>query len=309
MSDRDDQHEDDFFDPAEEEYDWYNQEEESEEQDSPVDDDQIEEEESEDEEQPEEGHMGFLEHLEDLRWTLFKSICAFGISCILIGVFLAQFSDLLRWPYDFAVSGRNLEMSGLINTSILGVFSVIFYLLIGGGFALSLPFILYFVGQFVAPGLKDNELKLLRPACTAAMVLFLCGTTFSFFILVPAALRASIIFNEILGFAPMWTAASYYGLMTWMVLGVGIAFQFPLVLIILVFLELLTYTQLVNFRKYSIVLFLCIGAVVTPTTDPVTFIILAVPMSILYETAILGAKRIEKRRAAEEDEEEEEEGE
>lgn len=246
--------------------------------------------------EPEEGHMGFLDHLEDLRWTLFKSFCAFGLACILIGVFLSQFSSLLRWPYEFAISGRSLEMSGLINTSILGVFSVIFYLLIGGGFALSLPFILYFVGKFVAPGLKEHELKMLRPACTGAFVLFMLGATFSFFVLVPAALRASIIFNEILGFAPMWTAASYYGLLTWMVLGVGIAFQFPLVLMILVFLGILTRAQLIGFRKYSIVLFLCIGAVVTPTTDPVTFILLAVPMSILYELAIAGARRIERKQ-------------
>jgi len=310
MSDREDQLPDDLFESEEEEYDTYPDGDEEEEYDAYSDDDENQDEDSsEDEEEEEEeevGHMGFLEHLEDLRWTLFKSFLAFGISCVLIGVFLAQFSDILRWPYDFAVSGRNLEMSGLINTSILGVFSVIFYLLLGGGFALSLPFILYFVGQFVAPGLNERELKLLRPACTIAFVLFMLGITFSFFILVPAALRASIIFNEILGFAPMWTAASYYGLMTWMVLGVGIAFQFPLVLIILVFLGLMTRIQLINFRKYSIVLFLCIGAIVTPTTDPVTFIILAIPMSILYELAILGAGRIEKRRAEDEAKEEEE---
>jgi sec-independent protein translocase protein TatC len=245
------------------------------------------------EEEP--GHMSFLDHLEDLRWTLFKSFIAFGVACILIGVFLAQFSDVLRWPFDFAVKGQDIEMSGLINTSILGVFSVIFYLLIGGGLALSLPFILYFVGSFVAPGLNERELKLLRPACGAAFLLFLAGATFSFFILVPAAMRASIIFNAMLGFAPLWTAASYYGLLTWMVLGVGIAFQFPLVLLILVYLEVLSHAQLIAFRKYSIVLFLCIGAMVTPTTDPITFILLAFPMSLLYELAIWGAKRVESR--------------
>lgn len=252
------------------------------------------------EDSAEKDQMTFLDHLEDLRWTLFKSFCAFGIACILIGIFLAQFSDLLRWPYDFAVSGRDIEMKGLINTSILGVFSVIFYLLIGGGFAFSLPFMLYFTGQFVAPGLNERELRLLRPACAAAFLLFIAGATFSFFILVPAALRASIIFNQMLGFAPLWTAASYYGLLTWMVLGVGIAFQFPLVLLILVFLGILSKAQLVGFRKYSIVLFLCIGAVVTPTTDPVTFIILAVPMSILYEIAIVGAGKIERRQKMDE---------
>ena len=241
--------------------------------------------------------MTFLDHLEDLRWTLFKSVAAFGIACLLVGLFLVQFSDLLRWPYAFAVGGRELEMSGLINTSILGVFSVIFYLLLGGGFALSLPFILYFIASFVAPGLNERELRLLRPACAGAFALFLLGSAFSFFILVPAALRASIIFNQMLGFAPLWTAASYYGLMTWMVLGVGIAFQFPLVLLILVFLDLLTKTQLVAFRRYSIVLFLCIGAVVTPTTDPITFILLALPMSLLYELAIAGSGRLERKRA------------
>lgn len=248
-----------------------------------------------DEDQPD-GQMSFLDHLEDLRWTLVKSFSAFGVACILIGLFLTRFSELLRWPYLFAVSGREIEMSGLINTSILGVFSVIFYLLLGGGFALSLPFILYFIGQFVSPGLNERELRLLRPACLGALILFIAGAAFSFFILVPAALRASIIFNEMLGFAPLWTAASYYGLLTWMVLGVGIAFQFPLVLLILVFLEILSKAQLVAFRKYSIVLFLCIGAVVTPTTDPVTFILLALPMSILYEIAIIGAGRLERNR-------------
>jgi sec-independent protein translocase protein TatC len=102
-----------------------------------------------------------------------------------------------------------------------------------------------------------------------------------------------------LGFAPLWTAASYYGLLTWMVLGVGLAFQFPLVLLILVFLDIISKAQLIDFRKYSIILFLCIGAVVTPTTDPVTFLLLALPMSLLYEIAIFGAGRLERRRADE----------
>jgi sec-independent protein translocase protein TatC len=197
-------------------------------------------------------------------------------------------------------------MSGLINTSILGVFSVIFYLLIGGGFALSLPWILYFIAQFVAPGLNEKELRLLKPACLLAFCLFILGAAFSFFVLVPAALRASVIFNQLLGFAPLWTAASYYGLLTWMVLGVGIAFQFPLVILILVYVDILSKDKLVNFRRYSIVLFLAIGAIVTPTTDPVTFILLALPMSLLYELAIVGAARIERlkaRQAALEEEE------
>ena len=74
-----------------------------------------------------EGQMTFLDHLEDLRWTLVKSFTAFGLACLLIGAFLTRFSSILRWPYTFAVTGREIEMAGLINTSILGVFSVIFW--------------------------------------------------------------------------------------------------------------------------------------------------------------------------------------
>lgn len=240
--------------------------------------------------------MTFLEHLEDLRWTIFKCIIAFVCATVLIAIFLTQFADILRWPYEFAVRNRDLQMSGLINTSILGVFSVIFYLFVGGGFALSLPFMLYFGAQFIAPGLEEKELKIIRPACTGAFVLFLAGCAFSFFILVPAALRASILFNELLGFTPLWTAASYYELLTWMTLGVGVAFQFPLILLILVYIGVLSHDQLVGFRRYSIVLFLCVCAVITPTTDPFTFLILAIPLSILYEAAIIGARTIETKR-------------
>jgi sec-independent protein translocase protein TatC len=152
----------------------------------------------------------------------------------------------------------------------------------------------------VAPGLNDRELRLLRPACFLAFLLFILGATFSFFILLPAALRASVIFNELLGFAPLWTAASYYGLLTWMVLGVGLAFQFPLVLLVLVYVDILSKEKLVKFRRYSIVLFLAIGAIVTPTTDPITFILLALPMSLLYEIAIIGSGRIERKKRQEE---------
>lgn len=238
--------------------------------------------------------MTFLEHLEDLRWTLLKSALAFLLAATLILAFLTQFADLLRWPYQFAVQGREIAMSGLINTSILGVFSVIFYLMIGGGFALSLPFMLLFGAQFIAPGLTERELKFLRPACLCAFALFLGGALFAFFVLAPAALRASIIFNQMLGFAPLWTAASYYSLLTWMTLGVGIAFEFPLILIILVYLDVITVQQLREYRRLAAVLFLCIAAVVTPTTDPVTFILLALPLSILYEIAILLAARVRK---------------
>jgi sec-independent protein translocase protein TatC len=237
--------------------------------------------------------MGFLDHLEEMRLTVGRCVVAFAVACALVGAFLTQFADLLLWPFTFATRNTELLMSGLVNTSILGVFSVVFYLIFGGGFALSLPFMLYFAARFVAPGLTPAELRLLRPACLGAIALFVLGALFSYFILAPAALRASIVFNNMLGFTPLWTAASYYSLITWMVLGVGMAFQFPLVLLILIYLGVLSVHQLVAFRRYSIVVFLCLCAAITPTTDPVTFIILTIPLSLLYELAIILGRRVQ----------------
>ncbi|MCD8482787.1 MAG: twin-arginine translocase subunit TatC [Verrucomicrobia bacterium] len=248
--------------------------------------------------------MPLLDHLEELRWTLLKSVIAFFLACVLVAVFLGLFADLMQWPYRFATRGMvgtSLGFEGLINTSILGVFSVIFYLIIGGGFALSLPAALYFLSQYVAPALNDSEIRLLKPACLTALGLFLTGCLFSFFVLVPAALRAAILFNELLGFQPFWTASSYYALLVWMVLGVGMAFQFPLILLILIHLGILQTQFLKTYRRHSFVGFLCLGALVTPTTDPVTFILLAIPMYLLYETAIFAGTKLERWKAAQQD--------
>jgi len=250
---------------------------------------------------PENGGMSFLEHLEELRWVLFKSAIAFAVGCVLVGVFLVNFAELLRWPFDFAVGGRETTMvgeGGLISTSFLGVFSVVFQLMLIGGLGIALPFILFFIGQFVAPGLTKAELKVLRPACMGSMALFLMGAGFSFFVLLPAGLKASIFFNSMLGFELLINAASYYSLLTWAVLGVGVAFQFPLVLLILIHVNILTVAQLKSARRYAFVGFLVLAAVVTPTPDPVTFLFLAVPMSLLYELSIVLGKRIEKAKAA-----------
>ena len=251
---------------------------------------------------PEEpGAMSFLEHLEELRWVLVKSAVTFGVGCTLVGVFLANFAELLRWPYEFAVAGREMTMvgeDGFINTGFLGVFSVIFQLMFIGGLGLSLPVILFFIAQFVAPGLTKEELRVLRPACMGSLALFLMGAGFSFFILLPAGLRASIIFNDLLGFELLITATSYYGLLTWSVLGVGVAFQFPLVLLILLHIGVITVDQLRSGRRFAIVGFLVLSAVVTPTPDPVTFLFLALPLWALYEVAIVLGARFEKRRDA-----------
>jgi len=96
-----------------------------------------------------------------------------------------------------------------------------------------------------------------------------------------------------------WTPGSYYSLLTWLVLGVGASFEFPLVIVLLVWIGLVTTAFLKKYRRHAFVLVFIIAAIVTPTPDPFTQTIFAVPLYILYEIAILASTRVEKRRRGE----------
>jgi sec-independent protein translocase protein TatC len=245
------------------------------------------------------GAMGFLDHLEELRWTLAKCLGAFVLACVLIGFFLARFASLLRWPFDFATAGREeMAFEDLINTEMMGAFSIMFQLFFVGGFILSLPAMLFFIAQFVLPGLNERERKVLLPGAFTAFGLFVSGAVFCFFVILPAGLRASFFMNDLLGFELILRASSYYSLLLWATMGVGAAFEFPLILLILVHLGVLTVDTLRRYRRHSIVGFLILSAVVTPTPDPITFLFLAVPLWMLYEVAILVGSRVQRKREA-----------
>lgn len=242
--------------------------------------------------------MSFLEHLEDLRGVLLRSAIVFAVSSALIMSFLPVVADLLHWPLNFALGqDRSAVMGeGLITTSPMAVFAVILQVAFLGAFCLTLPFFLYFLARFIAPGLNPKELRVLRPGCIAAFGLFLLGASFSFWVLVPAALKASLYFNNLFEYQILWSADRYYGLLLWMTLGIGLTFEFPLMVVLLVYTGILTTEKLRIFRPYSVIVFLSVAAVITPTTDPVTFLLLAIPMSLLYEVAILVSARVEKNR-------------
>jgi len=242
--------------------------------------------------------MGFFDHLEDLRWTLIKCVVAFLVFVVLIGVFMREFNDILMWPLHAVQSDKGTLSLELGTTSIMESFTVIMQMCFMGGFVLSAPFLLLFVGQFVSPALTERELKVVLPLCIAAIVLFLCGAAFSFFLLVPSTLRVSVELNEYFGFVMRWTPGSYYGLLMWLVLGVGAAFEFPLLIILLIYMGIMSTALLCKYRRHAIVAIFIIAAVVTPTPDPITQTMFAVPLYVLFELSILVGRRVEKKRAA-----------
>ena len=239
--------------------------------------------------------MSFFEHLEVLRWVLLKCLIAFALGCGVMGVFLPQFADILAWPL-LRVAGEGSDtLQGLVTKSPMGVFSVLIQICGLGGLALALPFMAYFMVSFVTPALSAKEKRLIIPTCILALALFIVGCLFVYFFLLPASLMVSMKLNQMLGFELIWSAASYYGLVVWMSIGVGLCFEFPLLLFLLVYLRILSVRQLKKSRRFVVVIMLLAAAIITPTGDPFTLAILAVPMYLLYEMAIAVGTRIEKR--------------
>ncbi len=242
--------------------------------------------------------MGFLDHLEDLRWTLLKCAIVFAVFAGLIGWNLRAFSDVLLWPWDSVRTEFPQFKSGLITTSPMGIFTMIINVCIMGGVGLSLPFWFFFGAQFVAPALTRKELKVLVPTCLAALGLFLAGAAFGYFFLVPSTVRVAYEGHAFMGVDPMWTADKYFGLLLWLVLGVGGAFEFPLLIVLASYMGLVEVATLRKYRRHAIVGAFIVSAIVTPTPDPFTQTAFAIPLVLLFELSIWVSAILGRRKAA-----------
>lgn len=209
--------------------------------------------------------MGFFEHLEELRWTLVKSAIAFVACACLVGVFLKEFNHVLLQPLTRIAAEYPEVKVELGTTSIMEGFSVVIQMCTVGGLLLASPFIVFFFGQFVSPALTRKELRMVAPVGISAVVLFMLGCSFSFWLLVPSTIRVSIELNQLFGFALRWTPAAYYSLLTWLVAGVGASFEFPLIIVLAVYMGLLEVATLRKYRRHAVVAIFILAAVVTPT--------------------------------------------
>jgi sec-independent protein translocase protein TatC len=245
---------------------------------------------------PEDRTMGFFDHLEELRWTLIKSVGVLLIFAVLIAVFLREFNAALLWPLHAAYEGDGTVAPTLVTLGVMEVFNVVVIMCVMGGLGLASPFILFFIGQFVGPALTERERRIILPVCISALVLFLVGSAFSFFILAPSAINVSTFFNDTMGFNPTLQAGRYYSFIIWLVVGVGGTFEFPLVIVLLVWLGLLATSTLRKYRRHAIVGIFVLAAVLTPTQDPINLTLLAAPLYLLFEGAILVGAWVERRK-------------
>ncbi len=174
----------------------------------------------------------------------------------------------------------------LVNLGPASAFMLAFQMAIYGGIALASPFLFYFIGQFVFPALKMKEKKYSYLGLAIGILLFTTGVCFCYFALMPVALNAAVQYSEWMGFhASEWRAEEYVTFVSKFLLGMGLGFELPVVLLVLVKIGVLDYQKLAGFRRYMIVVCLILGAVLT-TPEVVTQILMAVPLYFLYEVSI-----------------------
>lgn len=245
---------------------------------------------------PHEKAMGFWDHLNELRGTIIKSLLVFGAFVGLIAYYLPQFNHLVMQPFDTVLREYPALTIKLGTTSMTEGFTMLVQICMMGGLLLSAPFILFFIGQFVAPALTAREKQAVLPMCVSAFLLFVAGSAFGFFVLAPSAVRVFIEINLAYGWEFRWTVQDYYSNVTHLVLGLGAGFQFPLVIVLLAWLGIVSTKGLRKYRRHAIVGIFVIAAIATPGGDPTLQALFAAPLCVLYELAIFASARVEKRR-------------
>jgi sec-independent protein translocase protein TatC len=251
--------------------------------------------------------MSFLEHLEEFRWTVGRSLLAFIVGLGLAALFIGDIAQLLKYPIISAYGSVALAEENLFTYRPMGVISVFIQIAFLSGLIMSMPFVLYFLAAFVAPGLTDKERKVVRPACFAAFLLFLSGVAFAFYVILPLTLAFSVRLNLYFGFDLFWAASDYYNMVVWFSLATGAFFQFPLIIVILVYLGVLPVEKLKSVRRAVFVGLMIFSAFLTPGGDFISLPLTTGCMYALYELAIwVGARVEKKKREAELDEWDEE---
>jgi sec-independent protein translocase protein TatC len=235
----------------------------------------------------------FLEHLEDLRWMLIKSIAALGVAMVVCFVFAPGLLAVIIWPLR-RVTG---DPSPFLRTlEVTGGFTLSMKLALYAGAVLASPFLLYFLAEFILPALTPREKRLLTPAFSAGVGLFVAGVALAYFVVIPAGLGFFIRYNERLGIRSEWTIDNYVAFVSHMCLAFGLCFELPLVILVLAKLGIVTHEFLRQKRPYMIVLVFLVAALVTPTTDPLNQTLLAAPMILLYEACVWITWWTERRR-------------
>ncbi|MFY8215177.1 MAG: twin-arginine translocase subunit TatC [Chthoniobacterales bacterium] len=239
----------------------------------------------------------FLDHIEDFRTMIIRMAIALAVA-MTFGFFARGWLfAIIQRPLHAVDPERanNLQSLGVVDS-----FSISLELAFYSGIVLAFPLLLVFLAQFVLPALTSKERQYIWPAAAIGFGLFLSGVAFAYFVVLPEALEFFYSDAQSLGWIPTWTVREYYSFTTQFVIAFGLAFELPVVVLLLVKLDLLTATDLKRIRPQAAIAILIFAAVLTPTSDMITMLMMGGPMYVLYEACIWIAFFMERKSAAKE---------
>jgi sec-independent protein translocase protein TatC len=265
--------------------------------------------------------MSFVDHLEDLRWHVIRSVIAVLVGAIIVFIYSDFVVDSILFAptrSDF-ISARWLcslgHKIGIGNTlcfpevqakflenTMTGQFIASFTLAFIGGFILAFPYIFWEFWKFVKPALSEKETKKTRGVIFWVSLLFFTGVAFGYFILTP--FMVNFYFNYKLSeqIVIMPSFSDYLENLVYTTVGVGILFQMPLLVMVLARIGIVTAKFLRKYRRHAFIIILIVAAIITPSTDPFSLTIVTIPLYLLFEASIIIASRINKRKEKEEKE-------
>lgn len=227
--------------------------------------------------------MSFLEHLVELRKRLLHSLAYIGVGLV-VGLTISDRAfGFLAEPMLKALRDAHV-IDRLVYTSPIGPITL--YITVGLylGLVLALPFVLYQVWLFVAPGLYRHERSAVAWFIGSAMILFLCGTAFGYYIMLPTSLKFLLSIQG--PFTPMISINEYFDLSLIILIGLGLVFQLPILIFFLSLFGVVTPKFLWVNVRYAILIIAVVAAIATPTTDALTMLIFMAPMIVLYFVGI-----------------------
>ena len=236
--------------------------------------------------------MPFLDHLEELRWRIIKSLVAVAITVGVSFAVLAQFDVIgfLARPILPLLNGHKL-----IFTHPTDSFSIYLNMSIILGLIVASPVVVFQAWAFLAPALHRDERRVVVPVTVGAALLFLAGVAVSWFGVMPLALQWLLAFQTA-SMEPMISGLEYFDFLFTMSLAFGLAFELPIVILALTALGLVTPELLRKYRRHAIVLCVFVGAFLTPGDLIWTTLAMAVPLYLLYELSILLSGVVYRRR-------------
>lgn len=268
------------------------------------------------EEEEMEGAMSFWDHLEVLRWCLFRSAVVLGI--VMVGTFIAMphiFDSFILAPTsnDFFVyrwlnqlGGGIVELSPnfsvkIININVASQFMTHISTSISMAAVIACPYFIWEIWKFIKPALFDDEIKHLRPAFLGGTIMFYIGCAIGYLLVFPFTFRFLAEYDLSPSIENQFNLQSYIDNFTTLILVMGLVFEMPLLAWLLSLLGIIRKDFLRKYKRHAVVILLISAAIITPSGDPFTLMLVFVPLYVLYELSILVVKDKEKNSEEDDD--------